>query len=1282
MRIEQFLRRINFTIFNFFGRTARINEVKHSILFDEEYYVSQQMAPIDGDPALHYVQKGWKSGLNPSAYFDQEFYLSRYTDVKDSNVNPLKHYLTHGFAEGRAPSPEFDRALFLTHHPDLKGQPIDAAAECIKLYGTYQWQMASQPPIRFSALFDATWYIASSSDLMISAEEAYDHYRQIGWKEGRDPNPLFDTDWYLLSNPDVFASGMEPLTHYETHGYREGRRPNPLFDTAWYRDTYRDVGNLQIDPLLHFIKYGEGEGRDPHLRFSTRWYRETHPESVEFPWGVFAYHYRIGRSRGQKPHPLYADILVVSPGELGASATARDAHPLAKPMEPYESWLEVNQDTASDRAFLSRELTRISNKAPLVSVVMPTYQSDLKFLAAAIESVRSQLYTNWQLCICDDASSDRNVVDLISAYAALDPRIVWTRLETNENISGASNRAAALATGEIIALLDHDDLLHPHALAEIAICYADHPEAEIVYSDDDKIDLATRRFAPQFKPDWSPTLLLSFMYLSHLFTFKRSLFERVGGFRIGFEGSQDFDLALRLSEHARAVRHIPRVLYHWRAVPGSTATSGDAKPDAFERGRRAVQEAFDRRGFKAEVIQPDFARMARLGIFEPSFPDDGPHVTIIIPNKDNVELLRACVESLKRTTYRNFDILIVDNESTDPAALRYMAKCGATVLSVASPAEGFNFSHIVNAGVAAAKGDYVLLLNNDTEVIAPHWLSQMVGYAQIDKVGAVGARLLYGDRRIQHAGITHGLNEGMAGHSFKLLPDYDLGHMCLSRATREVAAVTAACMLTPRALFLEIGGLDEENFRVAYNDADYCYRLVDLGYSCIQCGSAELFHHEGRSRGFGDNPAEERAMRRKYSGRVDSYYNPNLTLSDEQFGVARTHVARSSGKPVRTLFASHNLNLEGATNVLFELASGLAAQGRTDPIVISPSDGPLRQPYADADISTSVIEHPLLGWPPAEVMNARLRQLGQTFLNAGVEVVVANTAECFWAVEAARLAGLPCIWVIHESEPWRTYYAHYPRHIEAMAFKGFESTYRVVFVARSTLEAWSPLNTKGAFTLVRNGLSASRLIAGMNRIDRDEARVRMEVASDSVVFTVVGTVCERKGQLDLVQAYALLPDTLVARAEICIVGDRPSAYSKTIHETIAALPEDRARRVHVVPESDEVPTFLKGSDVFVCSSRVESYPRVTLEAMAAGLPLISTPVWGIREQVRENVNALHYEPGDVAKLADHMAHLIEDDGLRSRFAERSTVVFESLPDYDFMLDQYGRLIEQAVGTGS
>ncbi|SFH09585.1 Glycosyltransferase, GT2 family [Methylobacterium gossipiicola] len=1264
-------------------RIHEANLVRNSIFFDEAYYASQVDIPNDQDVAHHYVSTGWKTGVSPSRFFDSKFYVSRYRDVREAGWNPLIHYITHGAIEGRIPSPLFNRGLFVFHHPHLQQPTVDAAAECVKLYNGYDWANEAQPLSRPRALFDAAWYVASSPDLELSEDEAYDHYMKIGWIEGRDPNPLFDTDWYLLSNPDVLNAGIEPLTHFEAEGYLEGRKPNPLFDTAWYTKIYADIGRLKINPLTHFITYGESENRDPHLRFSTRWYRDAYPESAAFRWGVFAYYFRIGRGLGHKPHPTYADLLVATPGE-GVLVTAKPSRGYLPPaqVEPYASWLEVNQESQSDRLFLEGQLVDLAERTPVISVVMPTYQSNLKLLSAAIDSVRSQIYTNWQLCICDDASRDMNVVNMVATYAAMDPRISWIRSDVNENISGASNRAAALATGEVIALLDHDDLLHPHALAEIAIQYALHPNAEIVYTDDDKIDLDGKRFAPQFKPGWSPTLLLSFMYLSHLFTFKRSLFERAGGFRMGFEGSQDFDLAIRLSEHAREIHHIPRILYHWRAVPGSTATSGDAKPEAFDRGRRAVQEAFDRRGLEAHVIHPEFARAARVGIFEPQFSDDGPSVTIIIPTKDKVELLRTCVESLKITTYRNFDVLIVDNESSDPEALRYMAGCGAQVLRVASPTEGFSFAHNINAGVAAAAGDYVLLLNNDTEVITPRWLSQMVGYAQMEKVGAVGARLLYGDKRIQHAGITHGLHEGMAGHSFKLLPDYDLGYMCLARATREVAGVTAACMLTPKTLFLDIGGLDEVNFRVAYNDVDYCYRLVDAGYSCIQCGSAELYHHEGKSRGFGDNPAEELAMRRKYSGRVDQFYNPNLTLRDEQFGVARTHVARSFDRPIRTLFVSHNFNFEGAPSSLFELASGLVKQGRIDPVVIAPIDGPMRERYKSVGIPTITIEHPLREWPAQEEMSARLLRLGQTFLYAGIEVVVANTAESFWAVEAAQLVGLPCVWIIRESEPWNSYYAHLPRHLEEMGYRGFESAYRVVFVARSTLDAWSPLNTRGAFTLIRNGLNASKLVAAMSEIERDQARTRMAVKTTSIVFTVVGTVCERKGQLDLVEAYAALPDKLAAQAEIMIVGDRPSDYSEKLNQAVENLPTERAQRVHVIPETNEVPIFLKGSDVFICSSRVESYPRVTLEAMAAGLPLISTPVWGIREQVRQDYNAFLYEPGDIGELSRYMARLIEDKDLRRRFAERSLIMFGSLPSYDFMLDQYGSLVEQAVGTRS
>jgi GT2 family glycosyltransferase/glycosyltransferase involved in cell wall biosynthesis len=910
---------------------------------------------------------------------------------------------------------------------------------------------------------------------------------------------------------------------------------------------------------------------------------------------------------------------------------------------------------------------------------MPTYSSDRDVLLACLDSVRDQLYSNWEICVCDDASPETHVRETLQAYAANELRLRWTVAEQNLNISGASNLAADLATGQVIALLDHDDLLHPHALAELAICYAENPSADIVYSDDDKIDMDGRRYDPQFKPDWSPVLLLSFMYFSHLFSFRRELFQKVGGFRLGFEGSQDYDLALRMSELARQVHHIPRVLYHWRAAPGSTALSADTKPESFERGRRAVQDAFDRRGIKAEAIHPDWASRARVGIFEPHFPDRGPSVCIIVPTRNKVDLLRVCLESLKKTTYENYEVLVIDNDSDEPETLDYLNSIPYRVMRISSPAEGFSFSYLNNVAAGATEADFLLLLNNDTAVRAPRWLSQMVGYGQMQDVGAVGARLLYEDGRLQHAGITHGLHEGMAGHSFKLLPAHEHGYLSLALTSRECAGVTAACMLTRRVLYKALGGLDDVRFRVAYNDVDYCYRVIDAGFSCIQCGSAELFHYEGKTRGFSDNPTEERDMRRKYRTRKDPFYNPNLSLSNEWFEVARVHPRLTRATPPKTAFVSHNLNHEGAPNSLFELAVGLHRRGEIDAVCLSPRDGPLAANYRDEGLGVGFLENPVREFPAGNEFDARLRRLGQSLLYTGIEVVVANTAEMFWVVLAARTVGIPVIWIIRESEPWQTYYNQFPRHLADLAYDAFSYPYKIVFVAQATLEAWRPMDYLHSFTLIRNGLDVRRL-AGLLGGDRSEARQVMYAGEQDCVFTCVGTVCDRKGQIDLVRAFSRLPGALARRAKVFIVGDRPSDYSNIMHVEIAALPADRRDRVVVIGETEKAKTFFRGADVFVCASRVESYPRVTLEAMAAGLPIITTGVWGILEQVRANYNALIYEPADIETLAVHMATMISEPKTRSLFAARALPVFESLPDFDYMCDSYAMLIHQAVGS--
>jgi GT2 family glycosyltransferase len=411
-----------------------------------------------------------------------------------------------------------------------------------------------------------------------------------------------------------------------------------------------------------------------------------------------------------------------------------------------------------------------------------------------------------------------------------------------------------------------------------------------------------------FRPT-SPELMLGYMYFSHVFAVRRELYAKVGGMRVGFEGSQDYDFALRATECARAIAHVPQVLYHWRVLPGSTAASGAAKPRSFDAGLRAVQNALQRRGIDAQAQQPEWARKAKIGIFGIEFPDDGPKVSIIIPTRNGLEILRRCIDSLRQTTYRNYEVIVVDNDSDDAATLEYLNSLPHRFERISNPHGRFNFAAINNRAAERANGELLLFLNNDTEIIAPRWLSQMVGYAGIAGVGAVGARLLFPDRRIQHAGIVHGYYRGLAGPAFKLAPEWDNGYLSYARVARDYSAVTAACMLTPHKTFLELGGFDEVHFEVAYNDVDYCYRLGARGLRCVYCADAELLHHEGHSRGFFDRPQETRRSG-KYADKRDPYTPAPVARSRALRDPAPVDPA--TRRLACALMCAFNLNWEGA----------------------------------------------------------------------------------------------------------------------------------------------------------------------------------------------------------------------------------------------------------------------------------------------------------------------------------------------------------------------------------
>lgn len=562
----------------------------------------------------------------------------------------------------------------------------------------------------------------------------------------------------------------------------------------------------------------------------------------------------------------------------------------------YAAWLQF-YDALSPRDHAQiKERIRAMVAPPLISIVMPVYNPPEKYLRRALDTVLEQLYPHWELCVADDASPKPHVAAVLAEYAARDKRIKTTRREKNGHISAASNTAMELAVGDFIALMDHDDEIPPHALYMAAEEILRHPDVDVIYSDEDKIDENGRRYDPYFKSDWNYDLFCGQNMVSHLGVFRRSLLEKIGGFRVGYEGSQDYDLVLRAIEHTEParIRHIPHILYHWRVFSSSSSFSTIALPIATDAARRALQDHFDRIGASAKVEPaPGAEWYSRIRY---ALPETLPLVSLLVPTRDKLELVRQCVEGLlDETDYPNLEVLVLDNNSEEPETLAYFAALAerdrVKVLRYDGP---FNFSAINNFGVSHAKGALIGLINNDIKVIEPGWLKEMVSHALRPTVGAVGAKLYYGDDTIQHAGVVTGIN-GVANHIHKHLPRDHPGHFGRLRLTQDVTCVTAACLLLRRSVYDEVGGLDEKSLAVAFNDIDFCLRIREKGYLVVWTPHAELYHLESASRGSDMAPdkiarflEEVRVMQDRW-GKIladDPYYNPNLTLDACDFAPA------------------------------------------------------------------------------------------------------------------------------------------------------------------------------------------------------------------------------------------------------------------------------------------------------------------------------------------------------------------------------------------------------------
>lgn len=1250
----------------------QIEILRKSPLMDMAWY-RQTYADIRDRPidiARHYLEYGAREGRNPHPLFDTNFYLRQNPDVARSGLNPLLHYLLQGAREGRDPHPLFNTKAYLEQNPEVAAQGLNplihfdavrnknghaqsygdggqleasdngpavngpanvldirpsrapggagnGPAKTLRIAGT----KPAATPIRHPAgspchaLFDVDWYLANNADVKAAGVDPLQHFMQFGWMEMRNPNEMFDTAWYLENNPDVKQAGVNPLEHYAVFGWKEYRDPGPRFSVEFYLQQNQDVLDEGIEPLAHYLRYGKTEGRV--ARRSTRGNYASYADATRW---------NLRRER---------DLLLAL---AAAQPTLRK-----------------------------------------ISVLMPVYETERTWLVKAIESVRGQLYANFELCISDNASQSPAVREVLDFYSALDPRIRVHYRRDNGHICRNTNDAFRLSSGEFIVLFDSDDELSWDALAEIALAVAHDPQVDFVYTDSDKIGDGGHRYDPHFKPDWSPELLLTYMYAGQCLAVRRQIWESLGGLRVGYEGSQDHDFALRATEIAHKVVHIPRVLYHWRSHSNSTASmsqGGNQKPYSFEAGRRAVQDALERRGVRGIAKRPEFAVNGGNAFFEIEFADSGPKVSIIIPTHDKIALLRKCLESLKATTYGNYEIVIVGNDWIRSRVEPVLNELGHKVLwAPPGPQGGFNFSHKMNWASEQVDGELLVLLNDDTEVRNPAWLSSMVGYSQLPGVGAVGALLRFPDGRVQHAGIICGMQGGRSGHAFRLAQPRDRGYCSLISAARNCSAVTAACLLVSRRLYRDIGGFDAAALGVAYNDPDFCYRVHDAGYRIVYTPTAELTHYEGATRGYGDNPDEEAEYLDRYSERRDPYFNPNFSNSDENFRVKPTNlpIRRSAKAPVA--FVSHNMNWEGAPRHLFDVVTMLKRRGFVDPLVLSLAEGPLVEAYEAAGIPVRLLPK-TPGWRcQAKHYGDWLRAV-QNELTAGrVSAVFANTLECFFAVDAATTLDIPSLWNIHESEG-KPYFAAWSDDVRRAALACFRKPYRLIFVSDATAAVYANLDENNISVTIKNGYVPP---AGAGW-DRTTARRKLGLAAHSLVFLSVGTVCERKSQLDIVAAFSLadIPIADIDKFDLLICSDRPSPYSDKLHQAVRELAEPIRERVRIIPATEDVAVYYAAADAFICSSRMESYPSVIMEAMGAGLSIITTPVFGIAEQVRGNANALLFDPGDCRMLAAHVSRLIKDRKLVAELGRYSRRQLRSLPSARTMINQYEENILQAA----
>ncbi len=907
--------------------------------------------------------------------------------------------------------------------------------------------------------------------------------------------------------------------------------------------------------------------------------------------------------------------------------------------DPYAAWRRANHLTPRLRRILEASASRLPAGGPRFTLLIDTTGCTAAHLEQLCASLQAQIHPAWEAWFVGPAGPP--------PAAANESRCRREASAGPADVIRALNAAAHQSAGTHVALLPGHSRLPPDALLLVAERLAAQPDLDLVYTDEDRMDDAGGRGEPLFKPDWSPALALSGVFPGNLSVVRRDRFIELGSLRDEYAAVAWLDLLLRLGDQLDPGRvvHVAAIGHHLRA---STLRQIDPADRSVEQARQALAETLRRRALAAGPFLPETAHHRHLRFHQLQWDPkilSRLQVTIVIPTRDRLHLLQECIELLDETVdWRYVKLLIVDDHSRDPDAVRYLATIAhrpdllCTVIRPPDPHAPFNYSRLMNLAAAQVDTPLLLQLNNDVNAMESGWLEEMTGWFTLPEVGVVGAKLVGPDHTLNHSGIIIGPHGGLADTPWLKLPERDVPGVEWHAVARDVAAVTGACLLTRTELYRRLGGFDEDIFGVAYNDVDYCLRVRAAGQRVLYTPQAKLMHWGSATRGVTFDEKEHVAFVRKYPRYRDPCFSPHLEVADGRVRCRGAWCAQTDrAGPLRVLLITHNLNLEGSPLFLLEYATWLVREAGFHIEVLTCEDGPLRAAYEALAATITVIDrHRIYSAATPAVFAERIAEIRTRLPLDAIDLVVCNTLVSFWGVHLARQAGKPSLLYIHESTSiFRFFERMLLLPLHASVEQAFRQATRVSFLCRATRAYFEDLNQHDNFRIVPSWIRIDEIEEFKARHPRAELRRKHGFREDEIVIANIGTVCERKGQHIFIRAVEHMNHHNVRRRpyRFVLVGARAGIYLDWLTADIAHL---GIPNLTLIPETRDVFDFFALSDLFVCTSYEESFPRVVMEAMAFRTPIVTTDVHGIPELVRQRAEAYLVPPGDVAGLSRMM----------------------------------------------